>query len=235
MPEENIFKSRPQASLATGPKACFVKKARGAMTTSAAKAHPFPLAAFSNLNGHAQEGCRNGRGILVRAFVLAGEQSFQFLLEISCATVLFRRVERIHGRPVVFSEFIHERGGRAGIVERERFPAEGDLFFGNSRAGESFDHMALDTPRHRADEAFRRWRRVGGADLQDLRDQRRVAGNPVPHDDASAGPGHAHHLLGHIMRLGRKHRAKDAHDEIKRLDLPARADWSHRLPETGSS
>ena len=49
----------------------------------------------------------------------------------------------------------------------------------------------LVAPGHRADEAFRRRRRVGGADLQDLRDQRRVARDPVAHDDPAAGLGDA--------------------------------------------
>ena len=77
--------------------------------------------------------------------------------------------------------------------------------------------MLSIAPGHRADEAFRRGRRVGGADLQNLRHQRRVAGNPVPHDDPASGPGHAHHLPGHIKRLGRKHGPEDTHDEVKRL------------------
>src|SRR6185436_14362245 len=35
--------------------------------------------------------------------------------------------------------------------------------------------------------------------------------------DSTAGPGHAHHLLGHVKRLGREHRAKDADDEVEGL------------------
>ena len=42
----------------------------------------------------------------------------------------------------------------AEIVERKRVPAEGDLLGGNSRAGKSFDHVALNPTRHRADEVF---------------------------------------------------------------------------------
>jgi hypothetical protein len=34
----------------------------------------------SNLDGHAQKGCGNGRDVLVWAFVLAGEQDFQLAL-----------------------------------------------------------------------------------------------------------------------------------------------------------
>ena len=81
----------------------------------------------------------------------------------------------------------------------------------------------LDAPRHRADEPFRRRRRVRGADLQDLRDQRRVAGDPVAHDDPAAGPRHPHHLLGHVERPGREHRAEDADDEVEAARPPARS------------
>jgi uncharacterized protein VirK/YbjX len=31
------------------------------------------------------------------------------------------------------------------------------------------------------------------------------------------GPSHPHRLFGDLKRLGREHRAKDAHDEIKRM------------------
>jgi hypothetical protein len=72
-------------------------------------------------------------------------------------------------------------------------------------------------PRHRANEAFRRCRRVRGADLQDLCYQCRIIWNPVPHNDPTSGPGHAHHLLGHIERLWREHGSKDAHDEVKSI------------------
>jgi hypothetical protein len=63
----------------------------------------------SECNRNAQEGCRNGGGIPTRAFVLAVEQFFQLLLQIICPAVLFCGFECIHGRPVVFPEFIHER------------------------------------------------------------------------------------------------------------------------------
>ena len=61
-----------------------------------------------NRNSDAQEGRRNGGGILAWAFVLAVEQNFQLLLQITGSTVLFRRFECIHGWPVVFSECINE-------------------------------------------------------------------------------------------------------------------------------
>jgi hypothetical protein len=49
-----------------------------------------PLPALSKSNSNAQEGGGNGGGVLARAFVLAVEQIFQLLLQISCPTVLLR-------------------------------------------------------------------------------------------------------------------------------------------------
>jgi len=45
---------------------------------------------FSNRNHDAQEGGRNGSGILVRASVFVVEQLFQFLLQVISLAVLFR-------------------------------------------------------------------------------------------------------------------------------------------------
>ena len=108
---------------------------------------------------HTQEPCRNGRGILT--LILAVEQTFEFLLQVSSPTVLLRRFECIHGRPVVFPEFSHERRWLAAEVEGKRVPLEGDLLRENSCGGKPFDDVALDAPRHRADETF--WRRRGVA------------------------------------------------------------------------
>ena len=56
---------------------------------------------------YSQEGCRDGGGIL--AFVLALEQFFEFSLKLSRTAVFFRGFKRVHGRPIIFPEFIHER------------------------------------------------------------------------------------------------------------------------------
>src|SRR5205085_400548 len=80
---------------------------------------------------------------------------------------------------------------------------------------ESFDHVVLDAPGHRADEPIRRRRRVRGADLQDLGHQRRIAWDPVPHDDPAAGPRYPNDLLCHVERLRGEHRSEDADDEIE--------------------
>ena len=92
--------------------------------------------------------------------------------------------------------------------------------------------LLLNSPRHRADEAFRRRRRVCGAYLQDLCNQGWIVGNPIPHDDPTAGPRYPHHFLCHIKWLWREHGAKDAHDEIEGVVLLVRADRKRRPPET---
>jgi hypothetical protein len=77
-----------------------------------------------------------------------------------------------------------------------------------------------------------RWRRVCGTYFQDLRHQRRIIWNPIPHDDPTARLGYAHHLLRYI--LTRKNRTRFA------LTPPRRpcaqddfVDWplSHRATE----
>src|SRR6266403_4307103 len=70
-------------------------------------AHGFhSLSIVSKRDRNAQEGCRNRGGILVWASVLAGKQLFQLSLQVSRSAVLFCGFECIHGRPVVFPEFI---------------------------------------------------------------------------------------------------------------------------------
>src|SRR5213592_2271171 len=118
------------------------------------------LKTASHGDRNAQEGCRNGGGILARAFVLAGKQLFQLSLQVSRSAVLFCGFECIHGRPVVFPEFIDERLRCTGEVEGKRVAREGDFLGRNSCEGKPLDHVALDAPRHWTNETFRRWRRV---------------------------------------------------------------------------
>ena len=58
---------------------------------------------------HAQEGCRNRRGILT--LVLAVEQCFELVLQGRASAVLFCGFECIHGWPVVSPEFVDECDG----------------------------------------------------------------------------------------------------------------------------
>jgi hypothetical protein len=76
------------------------------LTSSAPSA--YTCATESDRHGNAQECRRNGGGILAWAFVLAVKQDFQFLLQITGPTVVFRGLECIHGWPIVFSECIDE-------------------------------------------------------------------------------------------------------------------------------
>ena len=75
---------------------------------------PTHVAGELDLHRHAQEGCGNGCEVLVRTLVVGVEQQIQLLLQLIGSTVLFSRLERIHGWPVVFSEGLNERVGCAG-------------------------------------------------------------------------------------------------------------------------
>src|SRR4030095_298755 len=108
------------------------------------------LSVPSSSDRHAQEGRRNAGSVL--ALVLADEQLFELSLQVGSSTRLFRGFERIHGGPVVFPEGIQESRRRAGEVEGERVSHEGDVLCRNSRGGKSLGHVALDAPRHGADE-----------------------------------------------------------------------------------
>ena len=73
----------------------------------------------------------------------------------------------------------------------------------NPRAAKSLDHVALNPPRHGADKALRRWRRVGRADLQNLRDECRIVWDPVAHHDRDRRAGsRAPSPWPHRMALG---------------------------------
>src|SRR5438046_2489677 len=70
-----------------------------------------------NRNRHTQEGCRNRSLIRDSTLVLTGEQILKLFLQFSRFAILFRSIESIHRRPVVFSQFIHEGSGRSKKVE----------------------------------------------------------------------------------------------------------------------
>src|SRR5262245_5875679 len=59
-------------------------------------------------NSNTQEGCRNGRPILICAFILAIEQSLQILLQITGSAAPFGGFERIHRRPIISTERVKE-------------------------------------------------------------------------------------------------------------------------------
>src|SRR5260370_6919274 len=91
-----------------------------------------PLRTASKRDRNAQEGCRNGGGILARAFVLTGKQLFQLSLQVSRSATLFCGFECIHGQPVVFPEFIDEGCRCTREVEGERATPEGNFLVRNS-------------------------------------------------------------------------------------------------------
>jgi hypothetical protein len=85
------------------------KKSRPKAAAKETDEWPFDeISSLTRHNSNAQERRRNGGGVVVRAFVLAVEQTFQFRLQITGSTVLFSSLERIHGWPIIFSECINE-------------------------------------------------------------------------------------------------------------------------------
>src|SRR5439155_1344788 len=66
-------------------------------------------------------------------------------------------LESVHGRAIEPSEPIDEfRGANLGRHKGVGVLEHGDLLLGHSRLTKAFDDVALHTPGHRADEAFRR-------------------------------------------------------------------------------
>ena len=116
--------------------------------------------------------------------------------------------------PVEAPERFEEVGRRTVAPEVPGALLEADVRRSDPGRFEALAHLALVAPGHGADEAFGRRRRIGSADLQDLRDQRRVAGNPVAHDDPAARLRHADQLLRDVERPGSEHRAEDGDDEV---------------------
>jgi len=88
---------------------------------------------------------------------------------------------------------------------------------GHSGPTESLDDVRINAPSHGAHETIRRRRRERRADPQQLRNERRIAGNPVAHHHAATRLGHSDHLLGNVERQGREHRAKHGDGQVERV------------------
>jgi hypothetical protein len=169
----------------------------------------------SHYHCYAEECRGDGGGVLIGAFVLGVEQRIEFAVEVGRSAGGFGGGVGVHRGAVILSEVREHVRRLSGRVERVRVLGEGDIFFPDAGGGEAIDDVVFDSPRHRADESVRRRRGVGGADLENLRDERGIAGDPVAHDDAPAGLGDAHHFFGDVHRPRGEHRAEDAHDEIE--------------------
>src|SRR3954465_12221847 len=124
-------------------------------------------------------------------------------MEFTAAPVLFGGIKRVHGRTVIVSKDIHELGRWKIAAKNKRIALESYLFSINPGLHESINHMLLNTPRHRADEASGWIRRAGGTKLQGLCHKRRVLRNPIPHHNVAAWTRNTHHLTCHFNWLGR--------------------------------
>ena len=120
--------------------------------------------ALSHCDRDAQEGCRDGGGILARACVLAVEEGFELAMQLGLAAVGCCSRVRVHGRPVIRPELSKQLRGCAWEVERVGIPLERDAFQ-HSRARIARSRCPR-RPTSWADETFG-WRRgVGGTDLR---------------------------------------------------------------------
>src|SRR5215471_5800579 len=101
-------------------------------------------------------------------------------------------------------------------------PLELDLVGPDTGSLKALPYQILVAPVHGAHEAFG-WRgSVGAADLQDLGDQRRIARNPVAHDNASAAPRDPDHLASNVEWPWREHGAENADHEVEPVVHDAR-------------
>lgn len=112
-------------------------------------------------------------------------------------------------------EGIVELSWCAGRVKRVFGSNESDLVLGDACTPKWHDDVVLGAPSHRTDESLRRRLGVRGAEPETLRDQRLTVGDPVTHDDATAGTGHGHQFLRNVERLRRPHRTENADDGIE--------------------
>src|SRR5215813_4102451 len=106
----------------------------------------------------AQECRRDRRGVFARALVLAVEEIFQFLRELAGLAGLLGSLEGVHRGAIVLSERIEQRRRRGRIIEGIRVFDEGDVLPWHAGGAKALDHVALDPPGHRTDEALGRRR-----------------------------------------------------------------------------
>src|SRR6478672_2111552 len=169
----------------------------------------------SNRDRDPEERRRDRRRIRRPARVLLVEERVELGVELGLAAVGGGCRVRVHRRAVVVPELGEILRGGARELEHVGVALAGDLLLGHARADEALDDVGLDAPRHRADEPLGRWRRVGRADPENLRNQGGVARDPVAHHDPATEPSDTNDLLGYVLGPGREHRAEDADDEVE--------------------
>lgn len=139
-------------------------------------------------------------------------------MELVLFAVLARGLVGVHGGAVEFAEEFDE-AGRALVGRREikGILPHRDVVVGNAGLREALDDLCFDSPGHGADEPFG-WRgRERRADSQQVGDKRRIAGDPVTHDDAAARLGDADQFLCDLERLGCEHCAEDREADVERI------------------
>ena len=132
--------------------------------------------------------------------------------------VLARGLVGVHGGAVEFAEEFDEAGrALVGRGEIKGILPHRDVVVGNAGLREALDDVCFDSPGHGADESFWRRGREGRADSQQLGDKRRIAGDPVTHDDPAARLGDADQFLCDLERPGCEHCAEDRETDVERI------------------
>src|SRR6267154_1532247 len=98
--------------------------------------------------------------------------------------------------------------GFVGPVELVGFLDHRYFVAGHTGLSKSLDDVSFDAPGYGTSEALRRRRHERHTDLEQLRDKRGVAWDPVPHNDAAARFCDPHHFFGDIERFWREHRSE---------------------------
>lgn len=139
-------------------------------------------------------------------------------MELVLFAALARGLVGVHGGAVEFAEEFYEAGrALVGRREIESILPNRDVVLGDSGLREALDDVCFDSPGHGADEPFRRRGREGRADSQQLGDKRRIAGDPVTHNDAAAGLGDTDQFLCDLERLGCEHCPEDREADVERI------------------
>ena len=107
------------------------------------------------------------------------------MLKFRSFSTFFRCFKSIHGRAVIGSKRTYIFSGRAGDCEGKSVFNGRNILWINPCTDKPFLYVTFNAPKHRADESFRRWRKIRCADFKNLGNERWIAGNPVAHDDSS--------------------------------------------------
>lgn len=173
----------------------------------------------SNADGNAQE-VGGDQGSAIRAFVFCIRQLHQLGVEIVYPSALLGCLYGVHGRAVAsFKEVNKVCRGLVGRDEVVSILDHGYFVARHAGLDEPLDDVCFDAPGDGTDEAFRRRRHERSADLEQLRDESRIAWDPVGHDDAAARFCDAHHFFCDVEGLRREHGAEQGYGHVEGMNV----------------